>query len=42
MNQSHISDFMNDLGEAARRNPLSAGLIGAGVVWLLVGNRIAT
>ncbi|MGX9425509.1 MULTISPECIES: hypothetical protein [Bradyrhizobium] len=28
------SDFLRDLGDAASRNPLSAALIGMGVVWL--------
>ncbi len=29
------SGFVKELGEAARRNPLSAALIGVGVLWLL-------
>jgi hypothetical protein len=33
------SDFIRDLGESARRNPLSAALIGMGVLWLFTGNR---
>jgi hypothetical protein len=33
------SDFMRDLGDAARKNPLSAALIGMGVLWLFTGNR---
>jgi hypothetical protein len=33
------SDFIKDLGEAARRNPISAALIGMGAVWLLTGGR---
>ena len=33
------SDFVRDLGEAARKNPLSAALIGMGVLWLFAGNR---
>src|ERR1700749_2664591 len=31
------SDFVRDLGEAARQNPLSAALIGMGVLWLFTG-----
>ena len=31
------SDFIRDLGDAARRNPVSAALIGMGVVWLFAG-----
>jgi hypothetical protein len=31
------SDFIKDLGEAARRNPISAALIGMGIVWLFAG-----
>lgn len=31
------SDFLRDLGDAARRNPVSAALIGMGVVWLFTG-----
>jgi hypothetical protein len=33
------SDFVRDLGEAARNNPLSAALIGMGVFWLFTGGR---
>jgi hypothetical protein len=33
------SDFIGDLGEAVRKNPLSAALIGMGVLWLFAGNR---
>src|SRR5207344_792674 len=33
------SDFISDLGDAARKNPLSAALIGMGVLWLFTGNR---
>ena len=32
------SDFIHDLGEAARKNPLSAALIGMGVLWLFAGS----
>ena len=28
------SDFMQDLGDSVRKNPLSAALIGMGVLWL--------
>ena len=35
------SDFIQDLGEAARKNPLSAALIGMGVLWLFAGGRPA-
>ncbi|MBR1150469.1 hypothetical protein [Bradyrhizobium sp. JYMT SZCCT0428] len=31
------SDFIKDLGNAARRNPVSAALIGMGLVWLFAG-----
>jgi hypothetical protein len=33
--------FIDNLGEAARRNPLSAAFIGMGVLWLLAGGRSA-
>ena len=33
------SGFIQDLGEAVRRNPLSAALIGIGVLWLFTGSR---
>jgi hypothetical protein len=33
------SDFVRDLGESARRNPVSAALIGMGILWLFTGNR---
>jgi hypothetical protein len=33
------SDFVRDLGDAARKNPISAALIGMGVVWLFTGGR---
>ena len=33
------SDFIRDLGDAARQNPLSAALIGMGVLWLFTGGR---
>jgi hypothetical protein len=31
------SDFLHDLGEAARRNPVSAVLIGVGALWMFTG-----
>jgi len=31
------SDFVQDLGDAARQNPLPAALIGMGVLWLFAG-----
>jgi hypothetical protein len=34
------SDFLNDLGDAARRNPMSAALIGMGIVWLFAGRKV--
>ncbi len=33
------SKFIRDLGDAASRNPLSAALIGMGVLWLFTGGR---
>jgi hypothetical protein len=33
------SDFIQDLGEAVRKNPLSAALIGMGALWLFTGSR---
>jgi hypothetical protein len=33
------SDFVKDLGNAARRNPISAALIGMGLVWLFAGSK---
>jgi hypothetical protein len=33
------SDFVRDLGDAARKNPISAALIGMGVLWLFTGGR---
>jgi hypothetical protein len=33
------SDFVKDLGDAARRNPISAALIGMGVLWLFTPGR---
>jgi hypothetical protein len=35
------SDFARDLSDAARKNPISAALIGMGVVWLFTGGRTA-
>jgi hypothetical protein len=33
------SDFIQDLGDAVRKNPLSAALIGMGVLWLFTSGR---
>ena len=33
------SDFVKDLGDAVRRNPVSAALIGMGVLWLFTSGR---
>jgi hypothetical protein len=33
-NSETASDFVRDLGDAVRKNPVSAALIGMGVVWL--------
>jgi hypothetical protein len=33
-NTERVSSFANDLGDAVRKNPVSAALIGMGVVWL--------
>ena len=33
------SEFIQDLSDAARKNPLSAALIGMGVLWLFAGSR---
>src|SRR4051794_8225351 len=35
------SEFARDLGDAARKNPISAALIGMGVLWLFTGGRTA-
>jgi hypothetical protein len=35
------SGFIDNLGDAARRNPLSAALIGMGVLWLFAGGKSA-
>jgi hypothetical protein len=35
------SDFLGDLADAARANPISAALIGMGVLWLFTGGRTA-
>ena len=35
------SDFVRDLSDAARKNPISAALIGMGVLWLFTGGRTA-
>jgi hypothetical protein len=41
MSEFSASDFVRDLGDAARKNPISAALIGMGAVWLLTGGRTA-
>lgn len=43
MNDKHGStvSFANDLRDAAARNPISAALIGMGVLWMLTGGRSA-
>jgi len=33
-----MSNFLDNLKEAVRENPLSAALIGGGALWLLMGN----
>src|SRR4051812_16869614 len=33
-----MSNFLDNLKEAVRENPLSAALIGGGALWLLIGN----
>lgn len=33
------TDFIKDLGDAARRNPVSAALIGMGIIWLFAGGK---
>ena len=38
-NSEKGSDFIQDLGDAVRKNPLSAALIGMGVLWLFSGSR---
>src|SRR3954447_3929819 len=35
------SGFVQDLSDAARKNPISAALIGMGVLWLFTGGRTA-
>jgi len=37
-NSDRLGEFVRDLGDAARRNPLSAALIGAGAVWLFASH----
>jgi hypothetical protein len=41
MSEFSASDFVRDLSDAARKNPISAALIGMGAVWLLTGGRTA-
>jgi hypothetical protein len=33
------TDFLKDLGDAARRNPVSTALIGMGLLWLFTGGK---
>jgi len=33
------TDFIKDLGDAARRNPVSTALIGMGLIWLFAGGK---
>jgi len=33
------TDFLKDLGDAARRNPVSTALIGTGLLWLFTGGK---
>jgi hypothetical protein len=35
--QERANEFVRDLGETVRKNPISAALIGMGVVWLFAG-----
>jgi hypothetical protein len=35
------SDIMQNLGDAVRKNPVSAALIGMGVLWLVSGGKSA-
>jgi hypothetical protein len=37
VSSDRTSDFARDLGDAVRRNPVSAALIGMGMVWLFAG-----
>ena len=39
VSEKGFDDFIQDLGHAVRKNPLSAALIGMGVIWLFAGNR---
>lgn len=41
MSEEKGSDFIRDLGDAVRKNPVSAALIGMGVLWLFSGSRSA-
>jgi hypothetical protein len=40
--ESSSGNFVQDLGDAATRNPVSAALIGMGVLWMLTGGRSLT
>jgi len=37
MNNTHSGDFMSGLQDAVRQNPVSAALIGMGVLWMFTG-----
>lgn len=37
--ESSVKGFMEDLNGAVRQNPIAAGLVGAGLVWMLFGSR---
>jgi hypothetical protein len=42
VSSDRTSEFARDLGDAVRRNPVSAALIGMGMVWLFAGrNRLS-
>jgi hypothetical protein len=41
MSEEKGSDFIHDLGDAVRKNPVSAALIGMGVLWLFSGRTSA-
>lgn len=37
--ESSVKGFMDDLNGAVRQNPIAAGLVGMGLVWMLFGTR---
>jgi ElaB/YqjD/DUF883 family membrane-anchored ribosome-binding protein len=39
--ETKATDFLADLGDAARRNPVSTALIGMGLLWLVMGGKPA-